>query len=619
MQSRFYSAIALFFVVMILMATGCQRRSRNESERIQQAISARTLKTDSLRQGLRYLAQTNPSNKDNLSRETKVLLNTWLKSIDTTQINFQESRLLAALDPKMLAQVGCESVDKNQFSLSDVDYLYQCQMMSQLASWIVRGPVHDRLMQISLSAEMQSMDAEGALKLEQAFKLFDWTIRNIKLAAVESSQVTVRTTDPRVPLGETGVGYTVTPWQAALFCSADFIVRGRVFAALANQMGIDTCWISVGASPGEPGDLFSIGVLIGKNLFLFEPKLGLPILDPETDRWATLQDAIKSERILRRLNLPQYEYSINKESLTSIQLLIDAVPFAASRRAKALEDSLIGGERMVVSANLNQIAERLSRSTPNTTVAIWHTPLLAQVYAESLSERLRQTTEFAMRYMYENAIWIFENSVSNGRLLHLAGKFENTLDQQGALKTYMNARVDDQSLRQMVYNPDIQRSLGLVRGDNETREQFEARTFQAQSLFVRSKFDVAFLLAQLHFDRSDYSSAAYWLKDRVLPDQRSQRWHAPGWYTLARAYAELGQFDLAEQALTQPSVEDAGQTPPYAINPQDAGNRLRLRYLRRMRPQLEALGVDSISSEAPTNGDKADSETSATAPILELQ
>jgi tetratricopeptide (TPR) repeat protein len=581
----------------IMVLGGCQRQTRDESERIQQEISSRTLKTDSLRQALRYLAQTTPGNKANLNKEIRVLLNTWLKSVEADKFSFQESRLLAGLDPKLLSEIGCASAEKQQFGPSDMEYLYECQMMKQLSKWIVQGPVHDRLLVPTLNRKMESLDGELALKLENAYKLFDWTIRNIKLAGIESSQVTVKTADPRAPLSDAGVGYTLLPWQAALFCSADFIVRGRVFSALAKQQGIETCWISVGAAPGEPGDLFAIGVLIGQELLLFEPKLGLPIQDPDSEDWATLQDVIKTERILRRLNLPQYEYAFDQASMTSIQLLIDAVPFSASRRARILEDSLIGDERMVVAANLDQVAERLSKSVPNSTVAIWMTPLLAQLYSESLSERLRQTTEFAMRYMAENAIWLIENSVSTGRLLHLSGDFENTLDRQGALKTYMNARVDDDSLRKLAYNPDIQNALGLVRGDNESREQFEARIVQAQTLFVRSKFDVAFLLAQLHFDRGDYSSAAYWLRDRVLNDLRSQRWHAPAWYTLARVYSELGEWDLAEEALTKPTIEEGSQIPAFVINAQDPGNRLRLRFLRRMRSKIESTAEPEAATQ----------------------
>ena len=223
-----------------------------------------------------------------------------------------------------------------------------------------------------------------------------------------------------------------------------------------------------------------------------------------------------------------------------------------------LEAALTGDERMVVSVDLDARAERFSRTAPNASVTLWHTPVLAQMYSESLRERLGQYTEFTMRYMSENAIWLLENSVRDGRLLHLSGKFEKTMDTSGALKTYMETRVDDESLKRLTYNPDVQKALGLVRDNNETKEQFDLRIAQAQGLFSRAKLDASFLLAQLHFDRGDYSSSVYWLNERVLGDPRSQRWRAAGWYTLARGYVELEQYDEAEKALPNHSWKKVG-------------------------------------------------------------
>lgn len=582
------SYLHLIGLIIATVLIGCQRRTRDESEQILQEINSRTLKTDALRQGMQYLShlsQADPSNKDNFSKEIVVLLNTWLQSASTDQVAFSASKLLDVIDPKLLIEVGCESTDQLRFSPHDIDYLYQCRLMRRLSDWIVAYPVRDRLFQPMLDAKFAELPEDEARRLERAFKLFDWTIRNIKLASSESSQSTVRTLDARVPLADGMVGVTNLPWQSVLFCSGDFVERGRVFASLAAQQGVEVCWVSVGADPGEPGHLFALGVLAGKELLLLEPKLGIPIVDPNTHRWATLQDAGNNERITRRLSLPQYSYAFDKDSVRSIQLLVDAVPFAASRRAKMLEASLTGDERMSIATDLDAVAERLSRAVPNSVVSLWYTPLLAQINSQAINDRLGQMTDFTMRYMSENAIWLFENSIREGRLLHLDGRFEKTIDTTGALKTYMETRVDDESLKKLTYNPDVQRALGLSRGDSESKEQFDMRILQYQGLFNRAKFDASFLLAQLHYDRGDYDSSVYWLKERVLNDQRSQRWHAAGWYTLARGLIELQRFDEAEEAFIKPAIEENSQLPGYVVNPQDAGNRLRLRMLRRMRDQ----------------------------------
>jgi hypothetical protein len=171
--------------------------------------------------------------------------------------------------------------------------------------------------------------------------------------------------------------------------------------------------------------------------------------------------------------------------------------------------------------------------------------------------------------------------------MHLSGAFETTLDEVGALKTYMDSRVDDDSLKKTAYNPDVQMALGLVRGDNESRENYEARVNQVIALFSRAKFDAAYLLAQLHFDRGDYGTCANWLRERLLFDQRATRWHAAGWYLLARSLIEMEQYGEADNALLQPSIPEGSQAPAFVINPQDAGNRIRLRYLRRLTENSE--------------------------------
>jgi tetratricopeptide (TPR) repeat protein len=211
-------------------------------------------------------------------------------------------------------------------------------------------------------------------------------------------------------------------------------------------------------------------------------------------------------------------------------------------------------------------------------------PLIAQLYANRIQERLGEVTQFTMRYMAEHMVWLWDCSISNGRQLHLAGKFD-VGDEDGALKTYTLTRVDDVSLRKMAYNPDVQQALGLTRETNESEQQFEARLLQAIVVFSRAKFDASFLLGQLHFDRGDYKSSSYMLRERLVGDARAIRWHAPGWYTLARAYTEMELYAEAEEALLKPSIETGQQS--YAVNPQDAGNRIRLRYLKRLTTKQE--------------------------------
>lgn len=235
-----------------------------------------------------------------------------------------------------------------------------------------------------------------------------------------------------------------------------------------------------------------------------------------------------------------------------------------------LEQSLVGEERMKIFFDLEAVRQRLAAAAPqDASIHLWQTPLLSQLYAASVRERLRDTTPFTMEYMTRHGVWLMPTPASEGRLKHLEGKFENTLDQRGALATYMDTRIDDESIRKLAFDPQVQKELHVGRHANESMEQFQMRLAQAQFIFGRAKLDASFVIAQLHFDRGNYEAAEKWFRERVIKDERASNWHAASWYTLARSYQEQGELDLAEEALThQPS-------------PQEPGNRLRLRYLRR--------------------------------------
>jgi hypothetical protein len=186
-----------------------------------------------------------------------------------------------------------------------------------------------------------------------------------------------------------------------------------------------------------------------------------------------------------------------------LQFLLDATPVGASARMKLLDQALLGEERMTVFVNLDASRQRLMAIAPvDTTIHLWHTPLLAQLQAASIRARLRETTPFTQQYMTQHGVWMMPTPASQGRLKHLAGKFENTLDERGALATYMESRIDDESIRKLAYDPEVQKELQVFRDPNEPLEQFQMRVAQAQFIFGRAKLDASFVMAQLHFDRA---------------------------------------------------------------------------------------------------------------------
>ncbi|MFO0940875.1 MAG: hypothetical protein U0930_08910 [Pirellulales bacterium] len=235
---------AILIVCLGILMLGCQKSTRNKSDIVIQKMRANSgnSSSDSLRQGMRNLMQTNQINKKDMIDETRVLINAWLKSTDPKSISYSSSNLLDSIDPKLLAAVNCESPAADQLSSTDLECLYEAKVMRTLSEWIVAAPVRDRLFQPMLAAKMAQLKPEAAVKLEQAYKLFDWTMRNVMLAGVPSSESNNKIRDPRGAIVvDNGVGYSYLPWEAALYSqkSPSFIVRvGSVWSPWLDSKGL---------------------------------------------------------------------------------------------------------------------------------------------------------------------------------------------------------------------------------------------------------------------------------------------------------------------------------------------------------------------------------------------
>ena len=552
---------------------GIRKTMRNDRAAvIDQAIQAKKTKSDNLRDSMRYLKQLTPFNREKVTKEILVQLNTWVENVPKDSFQYSTPALYRQPPADWVQRPEVNNPAQLTFDAWDVDYLFQCKLMRTLADWVVAAPVRDRLFQPSINALKDKLEVNEAAKFEDAYKLFDWTVRNISVEG-DAKDVEKLSLDPRGPARDALVGCSKLPWETLLFSKGDFVERGRVFIALAHQRGIETVWVSINGTATSPGYLWAIGVPIAGQLYLFESKLGIPITDPDTLAFATLKDARENERILGRLDLPgQFDYAINPGDLTSVALLVDALPTSLSARMKMLEKSLLGADRMTLFVNSDQISATLSKSYPDDPVALWHTPLLARDFAAQVREMLRTPSQASAQYISTYGAWLMETPAAKARFQHLRGNFESTLDEEGALSTYMKCRVDNETIDKMSYDPDVQREFGITKEDSDTKESFELRVRQWQMLYAVAKVDASFLLAQLHYDRGNFDSAVNWLEKRILPDNRAEKWHAASRYLLARAEIEQGHYEKAAESLIfQPS-------------PQEPGNRLRLRILRREKP-----------------------------------
>lgn len=551
------------------LCLGCKDNRLDIVRDTEQQIVALKTKSDALRDAAGYLSQMTPLNRENVAREVQLHLNKWLLTASNSTPDSIPSELVDGVPPDLRAEALLENGATASFDLWDIEYVYQCKLFRRLSSWIIERPLRDSLVRPWVDAQSTKMSPEDFSKLEQACKLFDWSVRNIVLQG-NATEVESLSDDPRKPLVDPGLGYGYLPWQTVLYGRGDFMERGRVFTALAQQRDLQTVWIALRLPSSPSAKIWTVGVLLSGHCFLFEPKLGLPILHPDTFAVATLADVQKEERILRRLDVPgRFDYAVNPGDTSKVDILVEADPSALTKRIALLQSSLTGDDRVLLQPNFHALSDQIKKTIPEAPIALWQLPFLARVYAIDIRHRMEMNTPFTAQYMIEHAVWFINTPSSTARVKHLGGEFDNTFDTTGALSTYMDCRLPDETIDRLPDDPDVQKELQIPREATESMEQFQYRLMQLQVVFRQSKVDASFLLGQLHFDLGNYSEVDGWLKKRTLSNQQAVRWHSAARYTLARALQEQGKLADAIAELSEDS------------SPMEAGNRLRVRYLSK--------------------------------------
>ncbi len=555
--------------VLSFAIAGCEGPRSEDAARTQQAIDAAKTKGDALIDANRYLQQMTPLNRSKVELEVQLHLNKWWMTADKSKTYDLSPQLIDGLPPDLRSDTAFGSTGEDQFTIWDVEYLYQCRLYRQLSEWIMARPLRDKLLATWLDQQAGKLPSEEHSSLELACKLFDWTMRNVVING-NAKDVESLPEDPRKPVVEAGLGYKYLPWQCVLYGRGDFIERGRVFTAMAQQRGLQTCWISLRLPSSPAPKLWAIGVLAGDNCYVFETKLGMPVPNPDTGAPVTITELQKDERILRRLDIPgRFDYAVNPGDLAKIEYLIEVEPSASSNRMTSLQASLTGADRLVLQPDVTTMQAKLKKIAPDAPVYLWQMPMLARLYATEMRSRLQMNSPFTASYTIEHAVWLLNTPSANARLKHLMGEFENTFDTRGALSTYMDCRVPDETIAALPDDPDVQKAIGIPRESFETMEEYRARLVVFQNVFRQAKVDANFFLAQLHYDIGNYSDVEGWLTKRTLQLPQASKWHAAAHYMLGRVYAEQ---DRNTEAIKEFNADNT---------PLEAGNRLRVRFLSK--------------------------------------
>lgn len=404
--------------------------------------------------------------------------------------------------------------------------------------------------------------------LDRARSLFDWTVRNIQLDADGSDRI------PQFP------------WETLLLGHGTASERAWAFILLLRQIDIDAAMLAVDGGR-EKDDAknaaqpWCVGVLIEGNVYLFDPRLGLPI--PAADglslddagqlaiRPATLAQAAADEKILQRLDADErHKYRVKASDLNRVTVLLEASPTYLARRMKLLESRLAGTRKMVLTTSAEASAKRWKAAKHVADARLWTLPYetlerrshldaaaartwipqvlpLFVTYDERVSDRAK-TSRDPMEYEQAaggpsgTRVVVHAAPLYRGRVLYLKGKFSGD---DGATRCFQIARPSNESLQKSSADA----------GEKQVK--------------LWAKLDASYWSGSLAYQQGNYPSAVDYFMTRTLEAFPNSPWTSGARYNLARSYEAQGE---AERAILHYSSN--------AASPDYHGELLRAKWLK---------------------------------------
>lgn len=537
---------------------------------------------------LELLAQLDRISQERASADLVYLLNRWHQG-QPAETGWKYDELADRLPRDIRDLLPLDMLPRPTFDLHDTRVLLEAAWARDVSLWVTRqAPPSDLT---SWLAERQPpLDREAREQLQLAERLFDWTVRNIQLDpllpySAEAVGAAAQEAADKSPAGNPAAGRSLPPyargvpgpgyqheaWQTLLMGHGDAWERLRVFNLLARQQQLDTAVLAifdVNVSPRPQA--WVAAVLVGEELFLFDPALGLPLPAAEGRGIATLSELRAHPEWLAALDIDaETRYPVQGKDLANVVALIDATPAALSLRMQHLEKQLAGEHRMIITSRPSPLADRLRKSPGIGSVNLWTVPWEAELFTAALAHFARSgpPPELQSR-LAEEALFASESPFVQGRYRHLHGAFTNTDDALGAKGYYLQSRFPDDVIDRLGVDERAQRAVGLVRDRYESDNSWNNKLRLTQIITRTAKTHSSFWLGLVHYENGQYDVAADWLKARTLEAPGNSPWKSGARYNLARCYEQLGK------------VAEARELYQEDHSPQRHGSLLRARRLR---------------------------------------
>ncbi|TWU37580.1 hypothetical protein Q31b_43680 [Novipirellula aureliae] len=570
----------LLFGTLVFSGCGKNEDIIGQIEADRQARLQSQSKQDHLGQVHRMLTRLIELNPDEASRQITYHLNRWLEQNPLPEFDRSSSGKPAILKT-VNEYITPDEIDRvlfnKRFIRSDVDHLRDAYLFRTILQWIDRPSSDDPLLADWLADQTETLGEANATRLRTATRLFDWTIRNIALEPAFAS-ADGRISAPTFPLGMVfqGPGYRQTDFQTVWRGIGDGLQRAGVFTQLCNQAGIVSAVLSLQIA--DTGELrpWAVGVLIGEDVYLFEPNLGIFVPGPDQIGIATLAQARSDASVMRRLNIPGFfDYPLSKQDVQQNTAMLNITPVALSPRMKLLQSRLAGERRMNLFTDVDAASKQLDAAVGIAGVRLWPVPILADVYQEALAKAAERDP---MLSVWRDSSWaILESEADSSkefalaRWRHLHGQFDNdeSKDMKGARPLYLAQRAPEFEIEDLRIDVDLQKQYGVRRQLGVAPEVYDAQLQFAQQMMQFGKRTATYWVSLIQYDDARYDNAVTWLRKRVLDEGQLSHWVPSAQYNLGRSLEQLGD------------EEEAIELYKTSGNLQEHGNRIRARLLSR--------------------------------------
>jgi len=597
------STTRFLLLVAIALCVGCQD-DMSTVRKIQAARQARQkaeTKVDHVGESISLVSRLIELDGESAGRQIVYHLNAWNQSQEAkrnqgattggqspSENEFRPTRLLRTIEELISYDEAVKTVSQAEFVPLDVYNLRYCYLLRKVTDWVLENSPDDPLWQHWVDDNRKALGEENSNSLASAIKLFDWVTRNIALEPMvfgnEAPPV------PRLPMNMEfrGAGYRQTPYETLFRGTGDALQRSTTFISLCRQASIPACMLGVVDSSGNFSPWIT-GVMVGKELYLFDCGLGVPVPGPNQVGIATLSEARSDASVLRRMSVPGwFEYPVKKDDIQQCAAMLALEPETMSVRSKRLQEALTGDLRLVLYEDADAIADALEALPGIASVKIWDVPLKARVYNAALQQIAKNNPVVAFFTLAEWTILEGEfdqaKRLAQGRWRHLQGIFEDDDEDstQGAKSLFLSQRQPEFEIADLRIDVELQKQYGIRRTLGVTPEIYDRQIQQVQQIMRQGKNTATFWIALIQYENSRFDLAENWFGTRVLGDKQASRWEQAARYNLARSLETLDQADKAiELYKTEGDL-------------QEHGNRIRARLLAKSKG-------DSSDAEEPQN------------------